>query len=498
MSNNQKHFIITDYLLGGLLPLLAAMYPVVFTYATNAEILTLSSLWAILGLLLAVAVVVYLLWSLLLKKKPYTAALAAFLFMVLFLTYGSIYKLLTKADLFPVRHFNLLPLVILLGGYLGWFASRLSAEMSKKLWMVLVSLAGLLVVFNLVRIVPLELQKKAQASPISPVESVAATQDTTGKPDIYWLIFDEFSGFDVMRDYFHYPEIDDFVADLENLGFRVVENSHASSYLTLHQIATRLNYEQLPADLSEVAYYGYISNNKVMSELKARGYTTVVMDEARSATFAFQAKTAINADIQLDEYVKSTDTSSTMLFGSFGLLVARQTMLDPLTVYYNLDDEGIARHRDTVYFVADELGKLDLPKPKFVYSHLLLPHMPFMFTENGSYLESPYYHDWSHYLGQYKFTLKIILRAARTILKEADPQNPPIIILQSDHGARNLGTGDSGQGGLVDFPEEDRTSIMYAVYAPACPDMPLADGINPVNTFPLVFNCLFDTEIPLQ
>lgn len=498
MNRNRKHLIFFDHLLGVLLPLLVAMYLVFFTYATNVEILSLSSLWGILGVLSVIAVFVYFLWSLLLKKKPYQSALAAFLFMLLFLTYGSVYKLLINVDFFPVRHFNLMPLVIVFGSYLGWFVSKISMELSKKLWMLLVSLASLLVIFNLAMIIPIEIQKYTQKpqTTITQISSIAS--DTTGKPDIYWLIFDEFSGFDVMRNYFQYPEIDNFVRDLENLGFRVVENSHASSYLTLHQIATRLNYEQLPTNLKEVEYYKYISDNKVMSELKSRGYTTVVLDEARSAEFGFQAKTPISSDIQLDDYVKSTDHSSSKVFGSFGLLIIRKTMLAPLAIYYNLDDEGIARHRDTVYFVADELANLDLPKPKFIYSHLLLPHMPFMFTENGTYLESPFYHDWDYYLGQYKFSLKIIIRTVRSILDEADPQNPPIIILQSDHGARNLGNNSSGQGGLDNYNDEYKTSIMYAVYAPICQDMPLEDGIDPVNTFSLVFNCLFDMNIPLQ
>lgn len=498
MIGEQKKSQSIDYLFGGLLPLLSVVYLVVFTYATNAEILILSSIWGILGVLSIIAVLVYILWALLLKKKPYQSALAAFLFMILFLIYGGIYNLLVKADFVPIRHYNLLVLVIVLGLYLGWAVSKISMEISKKLWMLLISLAGILVMFNLARIIPVEIQKRSQPSHAVITQTTQGEVDTSGKPDIYWLVFDEFAGFDVMRDYFHFPEIEEFIQDLESLGFQIVENSHASSYYTLHQIATRLNYEPLPSDLNEVEYYYYITENKVMNELKSRGYTTVVLDEAGSAELGFQAKPPMNADIHLEDYVESTDASSSMVFGSFGLLVARQTMLAPLTLYYNLENEGIAKHRDTIYFVSDELANLDLPEPKFVYSHLLFPHMPFMFTENGTFLESPYHHDWDYYLGQYKFSVKIILRSVRSILDESDPQNPPIIILQSDHGARNLGNNSSGQGGLENYKNEYRTSIMFAVFAPACPEMPLRDGIDPVNTFPLVFNCLFDMDIPYQ
>ena len=498
MISEQSQSSFFDYLLAGFLPLLSVVYFVVFTYATNVEILTLSSIWGILGVLAVIALLIFILWSLFQKKKPYQSAFAAFLFMLLFLTYGGVHNLLTKANFIPIRHYNLMVLVVIIGLYLGWFISKLSFDLTKKLWVLLTSLVGILILFNLTRILPTEIQKHSLKSQSMDTQTATVAVDTTGKPDIYWLIFDEFAGFDVMRDYFNYPEIDNFVRDLEDLGFQVVENSHASSYYTLHQISTRLNYESLPSDLKEVEYYKYIADNKVMSELKSRGYTTVVLDEAGSADFGFQAKTPVNADIQLEDYVESTDASSSMVFGSFGLLVARQTMLAPLTVYYNLENEGVARHRDTIYFVSDKLARLVLPKPKFVYSHLLFPHMPFMFTENGSYLESPYYHDWDSYLGQYKFSLKVIARTVRSILDEADPQNPPIIILQSDHGARNLVNDSLGQVGLENYGNEYKTSIMYAVYAPGCQDMPLEDGIDPVNTFPLVFNCLFDMDIPLQ
>lgn len=501
MTENSAQHKLTDYLLAALLPLLAVLYPIVFTYANNVSILTMASLWRILEIFAAISLLVYLIWVLVLKKKPFSAALAALCFVLLFLTYGSIYQLLIKIDLLPVYHFSLLPAAVILGGYLGWLVSKIPAEAGKKVWLILTSMAAILLVLNFVKIVPAELQKKSQAANGSTASAAAPAKPAAGAqvyPDIYWLIFDEFSGFDVASDYFNYPEIDQFSEHLQQMGFQVVEGSHSSSYLTLHQIATRLNYEQLPADLDELAYYQKISDNKVMHLLKSKGYTTVVMDEARSASFAFQAKTAIQADILLEDTLVSGQAAPEMVFNPFSLLVAERTMLLPFTQNYDIENVDLEKHRDTVYFVADELGKLDLPQPKFVYSHLLLPHMPFMFAENGSYLQPSAYHDWNYYFGQYQFTLKIIDRTVQTIMEAADPDNPPIIILQSDHGARNLGDNGNGERSLINYPDIYRTSILYAVYAPACPNMPLTDGIDPVNTFPLVFNCLFDSNIPLQ
>mgnify|MGYP000873545221 CR=1 FL=1 len=486
-------------LIAAMLPLLTSTFPVIFSYATNVSILQLKSLWGILLLLLAIALFCYLFFLILIKHKPFTSALATFVFLLFFLSYGSIYGRLIALDFIVIQHLNFLPLMIVLGFYASFFTSKLLDELAKKIWIILVSILGILFVMNLIKVVPTEFQKINQRAKSDINEQVTAGQsDSKHYPDIYWLVFDEFSGFDAMRDYFNYPDIDKFKLKLEELGFQVVEDSHSDSIQTLHQIATRLNYKKFSAELREVEYYELISENKVMSELKSRGYTTVVLDEVASGTFAYGGKTPIQADYLLHEELQGNKTTPAVIFNSFGIMVAEKTMLTPIVKYFKLDGEAIENHRDTVYFVADELGRLDFPKPTFIYSHLLLPHVPFLFNENGGYIEYYHQHDWNYYLGQYKFTIKIILRTIETILKEFDLTNPPIIILQSDHGARNLANNESGEGILLNFPGKYRTSILFAVYAPACPDMPLKDGIDPVNTFPLVFNCLFDMDIPLQ
>ncbi len=420
--------------------------------------------------------------------------------MILFLMYGNLFDLLVKLNFFSVRHFNLIPFVIILGFYLGLAISKISSEVSKKIWLILIALTSIMVVFNITRIVPIEMQKASNKKGANgPVTSVPVKKNEGATPDIYWLIFDEFAGFDVMRDYFNYPEIDAFKTDLETLGLVVIEDSHSSSSKTLHQIATRLNYQAFDKDLSEVDLYPYITRSRVFDVLKLRGYTTVVLDEARSSRIGFASKPQIDADIHLEEFIDNHDVKSSKLFGEFSLLIAKQTMFRTITHLFSIDDEEIAIHRNHIYLVSDQLGKLDIPSPKFVYSHLLLPHKPFMFSQYGTLLEPSQYQNYQNYLGQYIFTLKIIKDSIKSIQSSSDPENPPVIILQSDHGARNLKEGGKGgEGPLINYPDKHHTSILYAVYAPMCPDMPLKDGIDPINTFPVIFNCLFDMDIPLQ
>lgn len=417
--------------------------------------------------------------------------------MIFFLTYGSFHSWLISLNLFKVRHMFLLPSVILISIILGFFLSKIPPKYAKKLYYILISLVSLLILYNVVRIVPIEIQKQTQVnSPSNNLTPIIKTHAGATKPDVYWLVFDEMAGLDVMRDYFNYPEIDVFKSDLEQIGFKFVEGSKSILHYTLHQIATRLNYERFPFDYKEVDYYPYISNNNVVNEFWSRDYVIAVLDETRSETFGIASKPEIPADFSLDELIKSNAANSTSFLGAFGKLVGRRTMLSPFKFLFKHNMNEINLHKEAILFVADELGKLDLPQPKFVYTHLLLPHKPFMFTEDGSTFDQEAYQNWNYYFGQYKFTLNVIRRAVTTILENADPENPPIIILQSDHGARNL--VDEGYPKLEGYPIEYQGSIIYAVYAPMCPDMPLEDGIDPINTFPLVFNCLFDMRIPLQ
>jgi len=75
-----------------------------------------------------------------------------------------------------------------------------------------------------------------------------------------------------------------------------------------------------------------------------------------------------------------------------------------------------------------------------------------------------------------------------------ESENPPVIILQADHGPRN--TFIDGK-----FPTEDMFKegmrILNAIYIPGQKYDLLYDSITPVNTFRVVFNTLFGENYDL-
>jgi hypothetical protein len=85
-----------------------------------------------------------------------------------------------------------------------------------------------------------------------------------------------------------------------------------------------------------------------------------------------------------------------------------------------------------------------------------------------------------------------------SILDNSDPERPPIIILQSDHGARNILNKDIDFKHLENYPKEYAYHIINTIYNPYCDDSQLAQDMDPINTFPIIFNCIFNDNIPMK
>jgi hypothetical protein len=84
------------------------------------------------------------------------------------------------------------------------------------------------------------------------------------------------------------------------------------------------------------------------------------------------------------------------------------------------------------------------------------------------------------------------------ILREADPKRLPIIIIQSDHGARNgLASWHPDAVILKDYPMEYANHILNIMLLPEFDTSQLPQDLKPINTFPIIFNHYFGTEIPL-
>lgn len=479
-----------------LLPLLIGIFPAFFHYGNNSRVVLLSSLGKLLILLVAFSLISYLLLLIIFRGQALKASIFTSVFLIFFNTYGMVYDLLRQFDRFTIAHYMFLPFYILLAIYVGWLISRLSEKRLKDAWKITTVVVGALIIFNIIKIVPAEMQKSAsptQRSIPDPAGSTIATDQTF--PDIYYIVFDEMAAFDAIRQYWQYNEIDNFIAELQAKGFYVAENSFGSTDNTYHELANRMDFERYPYDPSKFQKYwdaalDHLSNNKVITFLKSMGYSTIVFDEG------LPISTKIPADV-----VYTSSINELMSWGSiydeFGLMVINNTMLEPFIKKIVTNNSAITDHERMLVFTADQVNNLDVPSPKFVYIHLLIPHMPFLFDAEGDRINPKHQYDWDQYLGYYIFSTQYAKSMIEKILASYDTANPPVIVFQSDHGARNR-TMESGNILLENYPAEYLNHIVNTLYLPGCEDAPLTQNLDPVNTFPIIFNCYFDANLPLK
>jgi hypothetical protein len=469
------------------LPLLFAAYPVIFLYSVNAKTLQLSSMVFPLGASFLVTIVVYAFFRLL-QRNPVSAGLSTAVFMIAFYLYGGIYQWLIQWDRFRVQHFILLPLAIAIVIYASFLTTLIKRPLAAQIHKILALVSLVLVAYNLVIILSVEVQKNLHQSASmaavtsSPVPAPTATSVPLNEkyPDIYFIIFDEYAGFDAIHGYWHDDTINTFEDFLAKNHFFVANGSRSVTINTQTEISSRFNLHQYYETDDPEMVLDQLDHNKVMQVLKSYGYQTVVMDMAFSK---------IESDINIQFDPKQVGGLAT---DEYKQTFINDTMFSAFSEYFNFGSTA-QKQRDMILFALDKTTNLPPVKsPKFVYTHVLLPHEPFIFDENGGLISPEHADDWSYYLGQHRYTTKLAQDLMTRLLKNADPANPPVIILQSDHGARNLASRTQDNiytnGYLQNYPGEYAHDILNALYLPGFDTSTLSPNMPPNDTFAIVLN----------
>jgi hypothetical protein len=317
-------------------------------------------------------------------------------------------------------------------------------------------------------------------------------------PDIYVIVLDGYARQDVLQNIYG-EDNSEFIDGLAKRGFYVASDSHSNYTMTAYAMASFWNLEHIQPWDSIPEYEQYlfqpIQNNLVFHSLDALGYTTVSFEGELSYV---QIK---NSDVYLSKFLP---------LNNFETLLLTDSPLEPLS---NTFDLGLPlhtykAHRQRTLFQLETLKDIpvNIPGPKIVYAHIIAPHPPFVFSQDGTFREPerPYtlgddinYENgreeyWNGYQEQVKFINREITRVIDAIL--AKSETPPIILVMSDHGPASIFNWN------FETPEclWERASNLYAIFLPEHEeDGTMYPSITPVNTFPVIFNTYFGTEIPL-
>jgi hypothetical protein len=498
---------------------LVAIYPVIFLISINIDVVDSAfvGLRAIL-FFFSIDLLIFLLF-LITTRNPrlagiYSLVIILFFFLIFFLIYAPFYRFLREITFLgsPLgRHRYLAPFFLLLAAFISISLLLTKKRMSKNWQKKITFFANLVAIILLV--IPLltmattivkskMLVEKAQNS-LPDIENIVSSEATT-MPDIYYIVLDTNTSENVYRQILDYDD-SGFINALEERGFFVANCSQSNYHKTYQSLTSSLNMEYvqtlgLAQNMS--SYDPYMQNSKVTRMLQDAGYSIYAYETGSSFV------NLVNADVYLDPtqgvlnlltYPGITNFESLILLDSAGKLLYeyRSGLSEDLKT---IIDAPYMERRLVILNVLNTLPEIaGAEGPKFVYAHMLAPHSPFVFDENGdpAFRRTPFTdgldsdfgvgYGWESYKEPY-VKESIYLHERMISIVDGIIENsttPPIIIIQGDHGIPYT------------EPFEAQFEILNAYYFPDIKETGLYETISPVNSFRLVFNNYFGGNYPI-
>jgi hypothetical protein len=471
-------------------PLFVLLLPFFFVFHGFTEyffVIPLTDAFYLFVLYAAAALILFFLGWLFVKKKI-KAALFSFCILAFHFFFGGLQDLLKNVfnDALVTRYSFLLPFFfVLLMVFIIWLKKRKKDLF--KLSFYLNCLLCLLIIIDLAWLV-----QKSVSRTSSSVRSAdqAVLCDSCVKPDIYFLLFDEYSSSSALKELWNYDN-NDLDSFLTGKGFSIQPFAKSNYNFTQFSVASTLNMEYLNIPDPKACtikdynkHFELIKKNRVCSFLKSNGYDIV--------------------NYSIFDLDKSPSPVTENMLPLKTKLITSQTFLSRLRrdLYYHLLVGRFAipwLTKDLIYFTFRTNNKIidatlkesqkNSPTPRFVYSHIKMPHPPFYYNRLGlqtnkiALLTENEQRNPRPYLEYIPKTNEVIEQLVNTIISTA--KRPVAIILIADHGFRTT------------QPEDYYFRIQNAVYCSYKPLNGFYPDMTSVNQFRLLFNNLFGTNYPL-
>ncbi len=477
--------------------ILFGAYPILLLYSANASEITPEELIVptliSVGIIGAIFTILYLF-----TKNVYKASVLAAVNFILIIAFGHLLKVLgIESGVVTYIAVFIYTLLLILFNYI---AGKSKSEFKHFGWPLNVVAASLILM-----LIP-QITKSANADRPPPpgnfrqsaLDSVQSTQPKEPLRDIYYLVFDQYARADTLSDHFHFNN-DPFINKLREYGFYVATESLSNYPHTQHSIASSLNMlyinylEHIKTDKYPV-FISMIKDSDIARFLKQQGYNTIFFGNSE---WPFKLIPAADQNHNLATTHHAGYLLDLVYERSLLNYLILPTGLDPYFKELLLSGYRKSEWRNTNYKFEKIAELSTAPGPKFVYAHFLIPHAPYVHNADGTYLsltEQKRNPSTNYYVEQIKFLNSAISELIEDLTTNSATQ--PIIILQADEGAF---TGYKPNNFAQNSNKKvvDKYSILNAYYFPNADISTLYPSISPVNTFRVVLNQYFGTDLPL-
>lgn len=495
-------------------PILFSIYPIISFYIHNINEVNYQVILIPILITLGISLFFWLIVNFFLKDWR-RSAIVVFLYQIFFFSYGHIFNIFYKATglVTPVKLESWF--------FISWIAVFFILSISliskintnNKLTRItdfFNIVTGVLILISVVQIIYGNTRFWLIVKKISPkkLEEIKSTKLQEGKklPDIYYLIFDRYANIQSLKKYYNYDN-SEFIDFLTEKGFYVANESYANYPITDLSLTSSLNMEYLDS-LSQwagkkstdyTAVHLKLMNRKVVELLKKKGYFYINLGSTwgqtqidRNADINYQYNQSQPSSVFIFKFLETTILS---FFYSNESIIGDKIEAEPLTY------ERLSRKITLEQFkIIPEIPNLN--KPKFVFAHILLPHTPYVFNEDGSYVtkEKAATGDGKKlYINQLIYGNKLIETMVKKLLVKTNGQ--AIIVLQADEGpfpARYEAKEYTFKWKEATIDEyREKLGILNAYYFPNSDYKILYPKITPVNSFRLIFSLYLDENLPL-
>ena len=469
-------------------PFYILLLPVFFVWHGLNEnyvpLLVRESTWLLLVYIGITILLATLCWLFL--KDWSKAALAAFIILSIQFFFGSAHDFL-RANLpgsFLVKYSFLLPAIFLvLVALFIWLKTTRRSPVNTTRFLNLLFL--LLTIMEIIFLVPKIFRQEEQL--VTPLTSSFIPCDTCARPDVYLIIADEYAGGSSLKEVFSFDN-SAFEEQLRSRGFHVVEDPISNYNATVYSMASIFNMEYIGNLESRTVNHrdmlrcrGLINENQVVPFFKNMGYHFY-----NHSYFELdgQPKLVHNPFYPTKRALFTAQTFTSRFRRNLGFHFASRNKLERIVKHHLYNNR-------TIESATLDVLKREIKAPKFVYTHLAMPHHPYYYDSTGKEaayetLTEDYKNDKNAYISYLKYSNTRLLNLVDSILHHTP--TPPVIILVSDHGFRQL-------------PDSvDRKYFFQNFNAVLLPGKNYGDfykGMSNVNEFRVILNSVFGQKLPV-
>jgi hypothetical protein len=351
-------------------------------------------------------------------------------------------------------------LTLLLGGACGlgawaagWLITRSDTIKRAQPYKILLFTIAFIFVFQLYRTGTRLFELRHQLSyrpPAASVQPVSAT--ASKKPDIYYFVFDRYNSPVSLKANFNYDN-SDIVNFLSQQGFTTRENALSNYPFTMSSVSSTMAMDYFPQYekmfggqgkwQSAAPYRRILSDSPIAQILQSQGYnynqvsswwdfTRLNIEADDNPTHSFRLrlfnKDLFQSDLQRDIINKSVLSpwlKKGVSAGSFAF------------IKYDLDRNPAENFEAQMSALKDIAGRADKSTPQFSFAHILAPHPPYVFDQNGN---PPPYDNESNDNDvdekvKYTNELTYINKRIKDLVSAITAQSPDaVIVIQADEG----------------------------------------------------------------